>query len=337
MSNIFIDALYRKPKSDAQKREEALIARANGGSGVIPKKPGDPPPNTGALEQPGGGPVYDPVAAAQAAANAAGRAQAQKENDNTQAIINALLGSLAGYAKGRDTQVANADSVYKNALLGVESQYGQSLADLLRTTHINEADETAKTFANRTNRARERQSLLEQAASQGAGETDQLRALVQAFENADANQLEVTQAYQDTLNGINSSLNQANSNTENARRNAWGNLQDATSQAWNEYYKNYSQVFTDVQRTAASNNNIDSESSVAFNANFQGYNPTAEATRYVGLVRPWAAADENDMTQWGAKQTRVGRQTTPTQGAPLTRIGGVKAAEGADLRRWTDE
>ena len=285
----------------------------------------------------GGSGGVDPYAAAMAAQNAAGRARSQRENENTQAIINTLLGSLTGYATGRDTQIANAQAVYENALKGLDSQYANQLLDLLDASKINEADETAKTFANRQNRARERQSILEQAASQGAGETDQLRAIVQAFENADANQLEVTQSYYDSLTGINNSLGQANTNAENARRNAWGQQQDALSQAMNEYYRNYTQVWTDVQRTAASNTNVDSESSVGFLANFQGNDPLTEATRYVGQVRKFEAPKEEEMTNWGGKRDKIGREITSTQNAPMTRIGGIKAAEGANLRKWNNE
>lgn len=309
------------------------------GSGV-PKAPGTGFGGVSALTggtDDGDGSGYDPYAAQVASQNAAARAQSQRENEATQSIINTLLGSLSGYSKGRDTQVSNAEAIYANALKGLDSQYANQLLDLLNAAKINEGDETAKTFANRQNRSRERQSILEQAASQGAGETDQLRAIIQAFENADANQLEVTQSYYDSLTGINNSLGQANTSTENARRNAWGQKQDALSQAMNEYYKNYTQTWTDIQRTAANNTNVDSSASVAFNANFNGYDPLTEATKYVGVVRKFEDPDENVMKNWSIKEEKIGRETTPTQNAPMTRIGGIKAADGADLRKWNNE
>ena len=281
-----------------------------------------------------GNDVYGGISAAESAARASAKAQSDKENSNTQAIINTLLGALGGFAKGRDTSVANADGVFNQAITGIGSQYGQSAADLDTQAGRNEADESAKTFANRSNRSRERQSLLEQAASQGAGETDQLRAVVQAFENADANQLEVQTSFADTLSSIRSSLTGMNSNTENARRNAWGQREDSRSQAWNDFYKNHSQTWTDIQRTAAQNTNTDSDYSNAFNANFNGHDPVAEAARYAGVQRKWEAPDDEFTSMWGGKRDTIGKESNTTQLSAMTRLGPVKKAEGSDLRKW---
>src|SRR5690606_4854145 len=130
------------------------------------------------------------AAAAENKAKKAGKDQTAKENANTQKILDTLLASLKGYETGRDTQVKNAAAALEAALAGVQGNYTNAVTDYLQTADANEQDEASKSAANVQNRARERMSLLEQAASMGAGETDQLRAQLQAFQNYDANALE---------------------------------------------------------------------------------------------------------------------------------------------------
>jgi len=301
-----------------------------------------------------GVPVWDPVTkkwvapkyvksqaekdadADEAAAKKAGKAQTAKENSNTQKIINTLIKSVQGYTAGRDQSLANATAIFTEGLKGVGSQYTQTVADLQFSQDQNEADETSKTYANRANRAREQQSITEQMLSQGAGETDQLRGMVQAFENADANQLDVTTAYYDTMNSVNSGLRQANMDTENARRNVWGQKEEARGQAYENFYNNYTQLWTDAQRTAASNSNINSAYSTAFNPTFGGKDPLKEATRYAGDIYKWKAPTAGWAEDWADKDTQLGAQvTTPTLAAAATKLGPIKRAEGASLRKVT--
>ena len=329
-----LQAQYNAWKNRPKKDDEVVLAPGGTGSGWSGLQGGGGG-DTSWSDGGGGGGGGGGISAAESAARKVAKDQAAKENANTQAIINMLRGSLAGYAAGRDTQLANAESVFTQALAGIGKQYQLNSDDLGSQAARNESDEAAKTFSNRTNRSRERQALLEQAASQGAGETDQLRTIVQAFENADANQQEVTTAYNDSLGSIRSSLTGINASTENARRNAWGQREDARSQAMNDYYKNYMQTWTDIQRTAASNSNIDSDYSVGFNADFGGLDPVAEAARYAGTTRKFEAPDEEFTSMWDGKRDTIGKETTPTKLAAMTRLGPVKKAEGSDLRKWT--
>ena len=267
-----------------------------------------------------------------AAAKKAGKSQSAKENSNTQKIINTLIGATKGYVAGRDQSLANAKAIFSEGIKSLNSQYGQTVADLQASQDQNEADETSKTFANRENRAREGQSILDQMVAQGAGETDVLRGMVQAFENADANQLDVTTAYYDTRNSVNSGLRQANASTENARRNVWGQQQDSKAQAWENFYNNYTQLWTDAQRTAASNTNVNSAYSTAFNPKFGGKDPLKEATKYAGDVYKYQAPTAGWAENWTGKDTELGQKfTTPTNAAAVTRLGGLKRAEGATL------
>ena len=324
-------------------RVSDFLRKVASDKGVVPTAPGAKAVGTTWVSPttPPTKPTPDPLAyqkAQDAAAKAAGKKQTAKENKNTQEIIDTLINSVKGYASGRDQSVKNAQSIFAEGIHGIDSQYGQTVADLGKTQDLNEADETAKTYANRANRAREQQAILEQMQSQGAGETDVLRGLVSAFENADANQMEVTGSYYDSMNNVNSGLRQANITTENARRNVYGNEQEAIGQANENYYNNYTQLWTDAQRAAASNTNIDSAYSTAFTANFgknsrgKPVNPLDEATKFAGKVFEWTPPATGWAENWLNKKTQLGAQvTTPTLAAGSTRLGPLKRAEGANL------
>src|SRR6478752_5261708 len=243
-----------------------MVTAKNSGAPAPPAPPGDqglggPPP----VQQ---GPSAADIAAANAAAalakaNKEGKDRTAKENAATQSIIDTLLKSLTGYEKGRDTGLANADTALGDALSGILANYTGAVGNNLQ-------DQASKSAANVTNRARERTALLSQVLSQGGGETDALRAVVQAFQNFDANQLGVDRAFFDTERQINSQIAGANSQAETSRRTAWQQFQEARGQVMNDYYKNYSDVWTNAQRTGAQNTNIDSDSSTGFTANYGG-------------------------------------------------------------------
>jgi len=282
---------------------------------------------------PGGG-SGGGVSAAERKAQKAGKDQARKQNKETQKVIDALYGQLSGYAKGRDQQVANANKILQDATLGITRNYEMAVQDYEETGDRNDEDYAAKSAANVTNRARERMSLLQQAATQGAGETDQLRAQLQAFQNADANQLEVDAAFYDTARSLQSQIAGAGSQAETQRRSAWNQNQEAIGSAWNDYWKNYGDIWSNIQRTAAANTNIKSDYSEAFKADYKGYDPVKEIGKAAGQTYKIADKDESWFGDFGRRQGRKPRSVSTAQAGAVT-IKAPKAAEGATLRgRW---
>ena len=272
------------------------------------------------------------AAAAETAAKKAGKDQTAKENAATQEILNALMNSLTGFQQGRETQIKNAQTALDSALAGILASYQSAVADYNKTAISNEQDEASKSAANIQNRARERMSLLEQAASQGAGETDQLRAQLQAFLNFDANQLEVTRSFFDTQRGINSQIAGANSQAETSRRSAWAQNQEAIGQAENEFMKNWTDTWTNIQRTAAQNTNINSDYSTGFTADLRGNNAVTEASKYAGKAYETKKQDEKWFQTWDGREEGRDRQVTSTSRAGSVSIRAPKSAEGATLR-----
>jgi hypothetical protein len=273
------------------------------------------------------------AAAATAKAKADGKAQTAKENANTQAILDQLLGALGGFASGRDVQVNNANKSLDDTLLSILQNYNQASQDYQKSGDANDADQAAKSAANVTNRARERMSLLQNAASQGAGETDQMKAQIQAFLNGDANQQEVDRAYQDTNRSILSQIAGANNQAETQRRSAWAQNQEAIGKAQNDYFKNMQDTLTNIQRTAAQNNNVDSDYVTGFTADFKGHNPVSEAAQYAGKTYQAVKKDDQFFRNWDGKiQPNSRNESNTSNRAAAVTIKAPKAAEGATLR-----
>ena len=283
----------------------------------------------------GGGGGGGGISAAESSARRAGKDQTAKQNAATQAIINSLLGALGGYATGRDQQIANANNALEQILSGIAKNYTIASGDYAESADRNDQDYDTKTAAIVANRARERTSLLQQAASQGAGETDQLRAVIQAFANAQANQTEADTARADTERQINSQIAGLNAQTEAQRRSAWQQNQEAIGTAWNEYWKNYSDTWTNIQRTGAGNTNIDSDYSTAFNADYHGNDPVARASENAGRTYKVENKDDEYFSNFAGRQEGRETKTSSSQRAGMVTVSAPKRAEGATLRgRW---
>jgi hypothetical protein len=332
-----------------RRRDAATARRAVTTIAAPPPAPAPAPPSGGIRQAPvvrsGGGGGGGGLSAQQIAANNAAAAenrakqaakdQSVRENEASQRVIDALLDSLGGYEKGRDTQIANADRVLKAALAGIGRTYTQAVNQYNEAGEANEQDEASKSAANVQNRARERLSLLTQAATQGAGETDQLRVQLQAFQNFDANALEVARGFYDTQQSINSQIAGAASQAETSRRAAWMQSEEARGTAWNEYWKNRSDVWTNIQRTRAGNNNVDGDYSVAFNPNLRGMDEVAEASRDAGRAYQVKDKSEAWYRNFDGRQGPRNTRLNSTNRAATATIQGPRAAEGATLRgRW---
>ena len=158
-----------------------------------------------------------------------------KKNDD-KPILKALEQLLkGGFAKARDQQLANIDTMYAtqdaDLLKGYESRSNQ--LGLARTD--NDKSEADASFANLANRARETQDILAQTAEQGAGESDTAKAQLMALQNWDANQSEVNRSYFDTVRSVNNAVNDLNVDTRTARINLATQMLGDKQQAWSNY------------------------------------------------------------------------------------------------------
>ncbi len=158
-----------------------------------------------------------------------------KKNDDKQ-ILKALKQLLeGGFAKARDQQLANIDTMYATQDADLLKGYGLRSEQLGLARKDNDKSEADASFANLANRARETQDILAQTAEQGAGESDTAKAQLMAIQNWDANQGEVNRSYFDTVRSVNNAVNDLNVDTRTARINLATQMLGDKQQAWANY------------------------------------------------------------------------------------------------------
>jgi len=255
---------------------------------------------------------------------AVAEANANKSNDAPQiAALQAMLDT--GFASARDTKLANIQLLLtqqdKLLLDDYEARSGQlagSMAD-------NDKSEHDATFANLANRARERGDILTQAASQGAGESDTLRAALAAVRNWSANQSDVNRSFFDTQRSVNTAITDLNSDTRTARANTWASALSDQEQVWANYYNQRADAFTQMGNIQAS------KSSDSYK---EGSDAFAKAAAEAGTS--WKSPGLPSTVQdWdpSLKPTTV-MLNNAEAAASVTNLGAKKKPEGATLRSW---
>ena len=158
-----------------------------------------------------------------------------KKTDDKQ-ILKALKQLLdGGFAKARDQQLANINTMYATQDADLLKGYSSRAEQLGLARTDNDKAEADASFANLANRARETQDVLAQTAEQGAGESDTAKAQLMAIQNWDANQGEVNRSYFDTVRSVNSAVNDLNVDTRTARINLATQMLGDKQQAWANY------------------------------------------------------------------------------------------------------
>jgi hypothetical protein len=299
----------------------------------------------------GGGAPKNPYAAAQARADAA-QAKADRASSKRwlsqaatmQQQIDALRVALGGKGLRRalGIQLANIRIAENQADSVLVKGYRERVGSLKDVAVDNEKAASGQSNANLQNRAWERANALSEAALQGAGETDVLRAQGASLRNWNANQNEVNRSFYDTLTSVNSSLTDLTVDTRTARVNAANDANANRNQVWTDYYGNRSEVLTNLGNAlgqqaeyyglaneAVSSKKVQRRQRLA-SRRYGNYIERASRTSGMGwrspgvkkALRNWQGADEfeGDLNQ-------EERFNTQTEIAP-------KKPEGASLREW---
>jgi hypothetical protein len=285
----------------------------------------------GGSQGPSGPSAADIQAAAIAKANAAAKAQSAKQNAATKALAEGQYGLLAGFGTQRDTKLGNIAAALQKSQDLLLQNYGTAARGLGDNKLDNEKAQGDASYDNVANAVRERSSILDQAASQGAGETDAIRAQLQALRNYSANQGEVNRSYFDTLRNVNSAINSLNSDTATNRNNLFNQAESDKESAWANYYNQTADTWTQIQNIENANTNTDSDTSEAYNKVYgDAAQKAAEATK--GSYKK--ALPTPDLTNWGGKKQAEEGQVTSANRAALVNFGGKqKTPEGATLRK----
>jgi hypothetical protein len=305
-----------------------------------------PPPNTNNPNAGNGGgggnSTYNAyqkaVASAQAKADSAQKKaekealdRSKRENKATAALVKQQEGLLKAFPKQRDVKLANITTSYKSSDANLRKGYGQALSGLHSNQRDNDKSEGDSTFANVTNAIRERGDILSEVASNGGGETDNLRSQLSALRNYSTNQGEINRSFFDTLNSVNRSITSLNVDTATSRNNLWNQAEADRESAWANYYNQKTDTLTQITNIESSNTNVKSDSSEEYKKSHA--NSGKEAA--YAASKSYSKKPNNKLDNWSGKGSMLKRNLTSSNRAATMNLGGpMKRAEGATLRKW---
>jgi hypothetical protein len=202
----------------------------------------------------GGGKTPNPYAYAQAQERKADNEAYRKYMDQAHTIglqIKALRLALGkqGFIQALDQRLKNIGLVQRQSEADLVTGYRERVGSLEQTSRDNEKAAGAQGYANLANRSRERSNAVGEAAAQGAGESDTLRAQGAALRNWNANQNEVNRSFYDTKSSIESSLTDLTVDTRTARINNALQANADRDSVWTNYYDQRSETLTALGNT----------------------------------------------------------------------------------------
>lgn len=257
-------------------------------------------------------------AAAKAAAD-------RKQNEGITAVVNQQKKLIDAFNAQRDVKLANVTNSFNDSDALLLKNYGTALTGLMGNKSQNEMAEADASFSNVANAVRERQGVSEQAASQGAGETDLLRAQLQALRNYSSNQGEVNRSFHDTLQGINNAVGSLNSDTATSRTNLYNQAEADRESIYANTANQVSDAWTQI---------LNAESSGADGYARQYANAGDEAAAAVNNSYSRKATPKG-WTDWAGKGAKEERALTSSNRSASVNLGGpTKRPEGAILRKW---
>jgi hypothetical protein len=385
-----------KPETAEQKKarqDAAWAARYTGGKSPVVTPPsaaaaaaaapassrtyGATKPSGGAARPSGGGSAGGGSGALNAMARSGANQQksalqqaidaALAQKATNQAKLDSLLGLVGGgLQKGRDTALAGVERDLKTLLDQAFAHYGQQIGDLNKGLRDNEASEADSSFGNMANRARERGDLVTAALAQGAGESDVLKAQLQALRNWSANQTEINRGYFDTLTSTNSAITDLNTGTKSAITGYEMDANQRRGGIWSDFHSGMADAYTQLDNLATNNFLLDQEiaanqqnvsgqdallahiakgkSAESFVAPATAQGSTRSAAPYTGYsaeAARWAgtAYDSPGVSQatldWKGQETQstsLGNSQLQQQTDEPARK--PKKPEGATLRKW---
>ena len=321
------------PSNPAPYGQGAGVLTVAAGGGVLPwlkdtvVAPSTDRTVTTTTNDDGGGGGGGTASAARASARSASRAQ----NDNTRALADQQRGLIDAFGQQRDAKLGNIQNAFNTSDSLLLKNYQTALEGLMGTKSQNEMAEADASFSNVANAVRERQSVSEQAASQGAGETDLLRSQLQALRNYSANQGEVNRSFHDTLQSINNSVGSLNSDTASSRTNLFNQAEADREQAWSNYANQAADAWTQILNIEGAAN-VESDLTEGYQKTYGDAGAQAAAAVKNTYTRANIPAGWTDWEGKGAKEER--RLTSNNRAAAVNLGGATKRPEGATLRKW---
>jgi hypothetical protein len=200
------------------------------------------------------------------------------------------------------------------------------------------SDAQESAFSNAT---RERQDTMTEVLTQGAGETDTMRAMLMAARNWHANASEQNRSYYDTMRTVNAGITDLNVDTQTALANAARTAEGQREQVWQDFYNKRGEAFTQLGNVKGQQAEYYAQAKEMGVAPKKGVEAAAEAAMKKAFMDSAKEAGKSytqkTLPKWISGyqgQAAVETRQSNTNLAAAVTMDPLEKAEGASLRKW---
>jgi hypothetical protein len=245
------------------------------------------------------------------------------------------------FAKARNNNLADVSLVLSQNLSALKAGAALRGADLLGTASDTQKATADTAEAGVSNAIRERQDTLTGILTQGAGETDTLRAMVMSARNWQENASENNRTYFDSIRSINSGITDLNVDTKNALIESNTNAEAERDRIWQNFYDRRSETFTQLGNVKGQQADYYAQAKEMGAKPKKGVEKASEKAMKNAFMDAALEAGKSytqkALPKWisdykGTEQVKAAQSNSNLAAAMV--LDPVEKAEGATLRKW---
>lgn len=242
------------------------------------------------------------------------------------------------FKQGLDQDLADIGKLVEEQTDMLKSQAGKRALDFLAGARNTEAATAGQADTSISNLVRERQDTMTSVLEQGAGQTDQLRALVSAARNWHQNAQEGNRAYFDSLQSINQGITDLNLDTQTALGNVFTQGESERERLWKDFYNRRSETFTQLGNLYTQQADYLDQAKEMKTGSGGGEKKTLSGTAFMDAAKEAGKSYvKQGLPDWIKDykgQEKIEAKVSNTNLAAAPKFVQPKRAEGAGLRRW---
>lgn len=247
------------------------------------------------------------------------------------------------FAKARDNNLADVSRVLSGQISQLKLGHGQRAQSFLEAAGNTQKATASAAEQGNSNLVRERADTMASILEQGAGETDAMRAMLTAARNWQANTQEANRAYFDSLQTVNSGIQDLNIDTRNAMSNAFTSSEGERDRLWQDFYNKRSETFTQLGNVKGQQADYYAQAKEMGVKPKKGAEKKAEKEMKDSFMNASKEAaksyTQKALPDWAAKftgQAQVKTRLSNTNLAAAMDVGRIDKPEGATLKKWAN-
>ena len=244
------------------------------------------------------------------------------------------------YRKGLDQNLSDVGQVLEQQLNILKSGHAASLREFQTAAEDTEIATAGNAEGTLGNMVRERSEVMGEILTQGAGETDALKAMVSAARNWQSNTSDANRSYFDTMRSVNQGIVDLNVDTKSALANTSVQAEAEKENLWRNFYERKSESYTQLGNIRGQQADYyDMATEMGVKSGKKKKAAKADMKQSFNRASNFAGKsyDNPGIPEWieeyeGAPP--IAREKSNSNLAAATYVEGPQKAEGASLRKW---